>query len=280
MWARLRRRGMRIHLLTIPLLITTLAMSGCGEQPDTPPDSTSAVAAKSGPQTLMLTSVTGAGSSLVAKPEVDLTISGQDVTFNAGCNSHFGTLRVEGDRWFVDNIGSTEMACEKALMDQDSFLAQFFEGGPKVTESGDSVTFTSGPVRLVFGPKTAKPATVPLVGTKWRLVSVDKTLGDGTASSTFVPQRWQAGMSVENGSIMLETGCNSGSGKITVGEGQVTVGDVATTYMACPGLKMEIERDVFKVWTGETKYVIEGDQLRVTQGQITLVYTPKVMPPD
>jgi heat shock protein HslJ len=87
-------------------------------------------------------------------------------------------------------------------------------------------------------------------------------------------------MSVENGSIMLETGCNSGSGKITVGEGQVTVGDVATTYMACPGLKMEIERDVFKVWTGETKYVIEGDQLRVTQGQITLVYTPKVMPPD
>ena len=53
---------------------------------------------------------------------------------SAGCNSYGGSYQIDGDRIFVGEMVSTEMACldPEGLMEQESYLLEFL---------GDAQTF-------------------------------------------------------------------------------------------------------------------------------------------
>ena len=79
----------------------------------------------------MSTEVTG--HDLVAGSEIRLTFAGANLGANAGCNQLRGTWSLEGDVLVVpENMAMTQMACEPALMDQDSWLAEFLTSRPTV----------------------------------------------------------------------------------------------------------------------------------------------------
>ena len=47
---------------------------------------------------------------------------------SGGCNSMGGSYVVDGDRLAVEQMMTTEMACEPALMEQDQWLAALLDG--------------------------------------------------------------------------------------------------------------------------------------------------------
>lgn len=92
------------------------------------------------------------GHALV--PGTSMTISvattGNAVAFNAGCNTFFGALNneagvINGPGAEASNgpMGSTMMACDDALMEQDRWLQEFLDSTPVWTLGEDTVTLSS-----------------------------------------------------------------------------------------------------------------------------------------
>lgn len=92
------------------------------------------------------------GHALV--PGTSMTISmattGDAVAFNAGCNTFFGALNneagvIDGPGAEASNgpMGSTMMACDDALMEQDRWLQEFLDSTPVWTLGEDTVTLSS-----------------------------------------------------------------------------------------------------------------------------------------
>ena len=64
-------------------------------------------------------------------PEVDTSITFNEddsVNGNVGCNSFGGKYKLSGEKIVFSEMFSTEMACEGALMNQESFVLTLFEG--------------------------------------------------------------------------------------------------------------------------------------------------------
>lgn len=92
------------------------------------------------------------GHALV--PGTSMTISmattGDAVAFNVGCNTFFGALNneagvIDGPGAEASNgpMGSTMMACDDALMEQDRWLQEFLDSTPVWTLGEDTVTLSS-----------------------------------------------------------------------------------------------------------------------------------------
>ncbi|WP_168708294.1 MULTISPECIES: META domain-containing protein [unclassified Rhodococcus (in: high G+C Gram-positive bacteria)] len=92
------------------------------------------------------------GHALV--PGTSITISmastGGAAAFNSGCNTLFGTLNseagvVNGPGAEASNgpMGSTMMACDDALMEQDRWLQEFLDSTPVWILGEDTVTLSS-----------------------------------------------------------------------------------------------------------------------------------------
>ena len=64
-------------------------------------------------------------------PEVDTSITFNEddsINGNVGCNSFGGKYKLRGEKIIFSEMFSTEMACEGALMNQESFVLTLFEG--------------------------------------------------------------------------------------------------------------------------------------------------------
>ncbi len=92
------------------------------------------------------------GHALVPGTSVNISIAttGDAVAFNAGCNTFFGALNneagvIDGPGAEASNgpLGSTMMACDDALMEQDRWLQEFLDSTPVWTLGEDTVTLSS-----------------------------------------------------------------------------------------------------------------------------------------
>ncbi len=80
------------------------------------------------------TSVTG--YDLVEGTTIGLLFEAESISAKAGCNTLFGGYQFDENALMVDQIASTQMACDQALMDQDTWLGEFLMGLPKIAYSG------------------------------------------------------------------------------------------------------------------------------------------------
>ena len=71
---------------------------------------------------------------------------------------------------------------------------------------------------------------LPLEGTTWNV----EGLITGDAVSIAARRRPRAdGCVLEDGTVTVDTGCNTGTGGYELGDGEITFGPIATTRMAC-----------------------------------------------
>jgi len=63
------------------------------------------------------------------KPGISLLVRKNKISGNGGCNSYFGQLRMEGNRFTVSDMGATEMYCE----DTSELEMRYFQLLEKVT---------------------------------------------------------------------------------------------------------------------------------------------------
>ena len=76
------------------------------------------------------------------KADISLKIDKNKISGNGGCNSYFGQLRLEGNRFIVSDIGATEMYCEETSKQEMAYL--------KMLEEVTSFRLKNNQLTLIF----------------------------------------------------------------------------------------------------------------------------------
>jgi heat shock protein HslJ len=103
-------------------------------------------------KTFVSTDVTG--HDLVPDSVISLEFIDGRISANAGCNTQNGDASVDGGSLVVEQLASTMMACEDALMAQEQWLAGFLEGDPDVALDGTTLTLTAGDEVITLAEQT------------------------------------------------------------------------------------------------------------------------------
>lgn len=206
------------------------------------------------------------GRDLVPGSRVRLSFDVGRIGAQAGCNSMGGSVAIVDGRLVLDDLATTEMACDPALMDQDTWLAGFLDGAA-VTLIGDTLALGNDGVTLTLVDREVADPDRPLVGTRW---IVDGLVAGQAVSS--VPAGVVASLVFSaDGRVAVEAGCNSGGAPVEIAAATMTFGPLVLTEMACEGSAMEVERVVTAVLAGTVAYLVEADVLTLDHGDSGLI---------
>lgn len=214
-------------------------------------------------RTFLSTDITG--RTLVPGSQVRLTFGDGQVSANGGCNSMSGAYTIVNGMLIAGQLATTEMACDPALMAQDRWLAELL-GGAGVTLAGDTLTLERAGVVLTLIDREVADPDRPLEGTRWVVDGI--VAGDAVSS---VPAGVTASITIADGRVSVEAGCNSGGGTVDVADDTITVGPIALTEMACAPAAMAVEQAVVAALTGQVAYTIEAGVLTLDAGVAGLV---------
>jgi heat shock protein HslJ len=150
---------------------------------------------------------------------------------------------VERDRLVVDQLSQTDMGCDPARHDQDSWLAAFLTGRPVVTLDEDELVLQREATIVRLLDRRVADPDLPLVGTTWEVESI---IQGQTVSS--VPEGAAASLTLQpDGRFAVDTGCNTGGGTYTVDGAQLHLSGIELTRRACTGAAGDLERAVLAV---------------------------------
>jgi heat shock protein HslJ len=199
------------------------------------------------------------GHDLVVDSQIRLSFQEGSVSINAGCNTLVGGYTIEGETLQVPVLAMTQMACDPALMDQDTWLSETFSGSPTLALEGDDMTVTAadGSTITFLDAEVAEPDQ-PLEGTRWVVSGLLANEGIST-----VPIGAEASITITDGTAAVEAGCNTGSAPVTITDTTITFGPMILTRMACPQPQMDLENAVVAVLDGEVTYTIDSSTLQL-----------------
>ena len=232
-----------------------------------PSPSPSATPAALDGRTFVSVSVVRDGADFPLVPNTQLRLSfpsGHQLGASAGCNSMFGNYQLDGNVLVVDQMGTTDMACNPpALMAQETWFSQLLSSHPTLALDGDNLTVTSGSTVVKMLDREVAEPDAQLVGPKWVVESI---ITGETGSS--VPQGATAWLQFgADGRVSMNTGCNSGGGPYTADASTITFGPLATTKMFCAGAGGELEQAVLAVLNAQTvDYSIDAQSLTLEAG--------------
>jgi heat shock protein HslJ len=210
------------------------------------------------------TSVTvgGADFPLVDGTQIRLGFSDDTMmSANAGCNHFSARYRIEGGVLAITDGAMTEMACEQELAEQDEWLFAFLSSQPLISQEGDQLVLEDdGTVITLLDREVAEP-DLPLVGPVWTVTAL--ITGDSVAS---VPDGITATIVfTDDGLVMVNTGCNSGSGAADIREVTIRFGDLALTRMACEGAAAQMEAAMLRILTADVvRYTVDASALELS----------------
>lgn len=250
---------MKLPTSAVPVILAALLLVGCtGAGVIATPDPSAAPPGASGRQglegrTFLSTSIEG--RLLVPGSQVRLSFQAGRVGAGAGCNSMGGRYAIDGDMLVAGQLATTEMACDRLLMEQDEWLVSLL-GGANITLEGDTLRLAARGVRLTLLDREVADPDRPLTGTRW---VVDGLVSAGAVSS--VPVGVVATLTFGPDRVDVEAGCNRGGGPVSIADAALGFGPIALTKMACSADAMAVERAVTAVLEGQVAYAIEGPTL-------------------
>ena len=244
-------------------LLTAGALSACAAQSGGGAAADGVTAADLNGRTFLSTSATSNGQphELAAGTRIGLTFEDGRIGANAGCNQLGGAYSLDGATLVVDNLASTQMACDPAREAQDEWLTALLTGRPTVRLTGDDLTLATAKDELRLQDRRVAEPDRPLIGTQWKVESIITP----DAVSSVAGAEKAAFIFGADGRVTGNTGCNQFSGPYAKTAETITFGAIAMTKMACAGGADEMERAVVALFDGRpVTYKIEADQLTLT----------------
>lgn len=103
----------------------------------------------------------GATKQFVEDTELTVTVGPEyELTVNAGCNTLSVTAHLQGeDRLVVDDFVSTAIGCLDDRADQDAWIVDFFEAGPRWSFDGYGLTLSTATVYIELSEVIPVPVT-------------------------------------------------------------------------------------------------------------------------
>lgn len=235
----------------------TLALASCGEL--APSDTTGGQFVG---RTYLSSDVTEAGQPKELVPGTQLSLSFVDggVGASAGCNSMSASGGISDGVLVLDDLASTEMACDPDVMAQEQWWAALLVSQPRAEVGDRSLTLASGDREVAMVSAETLP-DAPLEGTPWQL---DTVVQYETASS--VPAGTAATMTVESDTLTVRVDdCRVTETPVELAPGTLTVNPDAFGPSACTDGAAFVDEAVLAVFgAGEVPYVIDGEQLRLS----------------
>jgi heat shock protein HslJ len=191
------------------------------------------------------------------------------LSISGGCNSQSGSYSVCDGRLCLSELSRTEIGCESALHDQDTWLSDFFLASPLVTQSGARLTLESPEAILSFLDREVADPDRPLVGPTWRIDTLIRGNGASAGASSV-----SSAPTVEfqpDGEYGVFTGCNTGYGTYTAGNGSIILTEPLYTEAGCdPSVSMVQEHVVAVFAAGTVAYEIEARRLTLSREDVGL----------
>lgn len=250
------------------LAASALVLAACGSDDDGSPSGSAPTADDLAGTAFESTDVTG--YDLVADTTVTLGFETDALGANAGCNTMSGGYTITDGTLDVSTMAATMMACDDALMAQDTWLSEFLTSGPDITLDGDTLTLSGGETTITL----AAQAPAEVEGTTWVVTGL---VANEAISSMTAGTEGTATLTITDGQASIATGCNTGSGSVEVTDTTMSFGPIALTRMACAPDLTDLETQVILVLDGEVTYEVDGDSLSIrkdgTDGEIGLEFT-------
>lgn len=170
-----------------------------------------------------------------ARPTMTFAADGT-VSGSGGCNQYSGSFRTDGDRIAFGPMSSTLMGCEGQRGQQEAVFLKALDDAASWRQTENGELEIGGNLGMVARPGIAMgppgqdlPSEAPaaaLAGTSWTLTD----LGSMTDFAGLVPTL-QFGA---DGTVAGFTGCNRFHAPYTATGGDLKIGSLVTTKMACP----------------------------------------------
>jgi heat shock protein HslJ len=163
----------------------------------------------------------------------------------------------------------TEMACQPPLDEQEAWFFALLGAEPLVSLTGDELVLEEGGTVITMLDREVADPDLALVGPTWTLSAVIQ--GDAVAS---IPDEVVATLIfTDDGLVMVDTGCNTGGGAVTVNATTIRFGEIALTDVACEGAVAGIERAIVEILGADVvAYAIDARSLTLTIGDRGLQY--------
>ena len=200
---------------------------------------------------------------LVADTQIRLTFNDGQLGASAGCNTFGGSFRVENGTLIVQGGAMTEMGCDEERSAQDEWLFALLGSRPGLALADNELSITAGDTVITLLDREIAEPDLALVGPTW---TVDTIIGGDAASS--LPDGAIATITfAEDGSLGVQTGCNSGAGLYEVEGDQLHFSGIQRTLRGCDGAAAALEEAVIAALApGTATYSIEADRLTLMAG--------------
>lgn len=259
----------RVGLMVVALALAAASACGAdnsdvpmGGKPSTAGDD--AVADFAG-RTFVSTAVTEQGEprKLVDGTKVTLVFAKDGwLGLEAGCN-HISAddLSLDGGALRAGAMGTTDMACEPELMDQDQWLIEFVDSEPSWRLDGDQLVLTSAGTEIQLTDREVAEPDLPLEGTKWMLDAIYE--GDSASFSSAMEGGY---LIFADGEVTGSTGCNNLTGLARVDRTAIEFEQVTAATRGCQVDFVDVEQAMLAVLDGPVEFSIDSDKLTLAPG--------------
>ncbi len=207
-------------------------------------------------RTFLSTSVTEGTKDriLVAGTRISLQFFADGrLSAQAGCNHLGGNGTIEEGQLVLDEMSTTEMGCDPARMDQDTWLASFLGSRPAWSLVGDELVLQAGDVEIRLADREVVDPDRPLVGPRW----VVDTIITGEAASS-VPAGAESFLIFDAaGGLTGSTGCVEVAGTVEVREASIVFSAPLPSTRNCTA-GQALDEAVRATLVGEVGYSIQA----------------------
>lgn len=252
---RLRPTGMR-SLVALGLLASILA--ACGE-----PEPVGGGESFDGAWQLRSGTLDGATILLLDDYRVTATITGDEISGRAACNSYGAELQLDGESIAFDNMGWTAMLCEPQVMEVEEAFVNALQRVTRAQRSESTLLLDGPGVELEFTLLAPAP-TADLVGVTWMLSEI---VQGGTVTSPVEGADDPAEMAYllldVDGTLTGNTGCRELSGEYIVTGDEILFTTFSAGGDCIPELQWQDNQVVTVLGDGFTAEIV-GNRLTVT----------------
>lgn len=246
---------------SVTAIACALLLAACGQPSEAPTGGGSSRARSAIDGGWRLVDGRGPKGPIPKGERIDITIEidGTSARGRSACNQYFAEVRRDEDRFEVDGVGGTDMACATHVMEAEERYLDALQRVDSQRMEGEVLVLSGLQVELLYREIPPVP-TAELVGTKWRLNGLVYGRGPESLVSSAEPATLTL---LEDGKLIGTTGCRKLEGRWEDRSGVIAVPDLSASGR-CPADLKEQDGHVIQVIGDEFTIEIEGSSLTVS----------------
>jgi len=258
------------HLPVIATLVVVCAIGmACGEDPaPATPEETETVQHPEFEDVhwrlVELQSESGEMAPLLDQTVVEVKFSGGEISGTAGCNRYFGSYKLgEANQLTLGSeMGSTQMACEPEVMDQEQRYQALLGQVAAIDRVDDHLLLKDADSTTLLKFVATEPAA--LENTEWQATGINNGKGGvvSTATTSFSTAVFTEGQLSGTG------GCNRFTATYEIEGDQITIGPAGATEKLCiePEGLMDQEQQYFEALGRARTFSLTPEKLELRDG--------------